>query len=61
MVDQAFLKKLAILPWPCFPVFFPFAVGAGLGAGFGFFNAGSSSENDSQAASSFVTAQVRED
>jgi ABC-type Na+ efflux pump permease subunit len=55
----AFLKKLAILPWPLPPVFLPFAVLIGLGAGFAFLDSGSSSEKDSQTASSLVTANVR--
>jgi hypothetical protein len=54
---HAFLKKLAILPCALPPDFLPFAVLAGLGAGFAFLGSGSSSENDSQTASSLVTAE----
>jgi hypothetical protein len=54
-----FEKKDIILPFPGFPPpFFPTAAGAGLlvlAIGLAFFGGGSSSENDSQAASSFVT------
>jgi hypothetical protein len=56
LTDHAFLKKLAILPCPRVPVFFPFAVFVGLaGAGLSFFGSASASEKDSQAASSLVT------
>ena len=46
-----------ILPWPGFPpTFLPFAIDdAGVDAGVLSLVAGSSSENDSQAGSSFVT------
>lgn len=55
-LSQAFLKKLAILPCPFLPAFLPFAELAGFaGAGLAFFGTGSSSENDSQTASSLVT------
>lgn len=55
---QAFLKKLAILPCPFLVAVFPFAVLAGLaGAGLGFLGSGSSSEKDSQTASSLVTTE----
>jgi len=46
-----------MLPWPLAPAFLPLAVLAGLGAGFAFLGSGSSSENDSQTVSSFVTAE----
>ena len=50
-----------MLPCPAFPpIFFPAVAGVGLLAlaiGLAFFGAGSSSENDSQAASSFVTSK----
>lgn len=52
---QAFLKKLAMFPWPLPAVFLPLAVVA-LGTDFGFLASGSSSEKDSQTASSLVTA-----
>jgi hypothetical protein len=52
---QAFLKKLAMLPCPFFAAGLLFALLDGLGAGLGFFVCGSSSEKDSQTASSFVT------
>lgn len=52
---HAFLKKLAMLPWPLPPAFLPFAVLAAFGAGLAFLSCGSSSEKDSQTASSFVT------
>jgi hypothetical protein len=55
-VSQAFLKKLAMLPCPFIPAFLPFAELAGLaGIDLAFFGTGSSSENDSQTASSLVT------
>lgn len=55
-LSQAFLKKLAMLPCPFLPAFLPFAELAGLaGAGLAFFGTGSSSEKDSQTASSLVT------
>lgn len=54
--DYFFVKKLAILPWAFPAAFFPLIVLAGFGAGFDFFGSGSSSEKDSQAASSVVTA-----
>lgn len=52
----AFLKKLAMLPWPFLLAGLPFVAAAGFGAGFARFGSGSSSENDSHTASSFVTA-----
>ncbi|KAH9874421.1 hypothetical protein IAQ61_003610 [Plenodomus lingam] len=55
---QAFLKKLAMLPWPFLPAGFPFAELEGLaGAGFCFLGSGSSSEKDSQTVSSMVTSK----
>lgn len=53
--DQAFLKKLAMLPWPFFPAGFPFALLDGLGGAGLALGWGSSSEKDSHTASSFVT------
>lgn len=45
-----------MLPWPFLPAFFAFAELVGLaGAGLAFFGAVSSSEKDSQTASSLVT------
>jgi hypothetical protein len=53
---QAFLKKLAILPCPFFAAGFAFVLPDCLvGAGLSFLGSGSSSEKDSQIASSFVT------
>jgi hypothetical protein len=49
------LKKLAMLPCPFFAAGLPFALPDGFGAGLGFFGCGSSSEKDSQTASSLVT------
>lgn len=47
-----------MLPCPCLPAFLPFAVlAAGLGAGLSFLDSGSSSEKDSQTASSLVTVR----
>lgn len=56
--DHGFLpKKDMMLPCPGFAApFFAFPLAAGAGVGLAFFGAGSSSENDSQAASSRVTA-----
>jgi hypothetical protein len=56
IIDHFFPKNDIMFPWPGLPPFFA----AGLfvdaaGAILGFFGAGSSSEKDSQAASSFVT------
>jgi hypothetical protein len=56
---QAFLKKLAMLPCPFFAAGFPFALLDGFdGAGLSFLSCGSSSEKDSQTASSLVTEHV---
>jgi hypothetical protein len=38
MCSQAFLKKLAILPWPFLGAFFPLAELAGFGVGLIFFD-----------------------
>jgi hypothetical protein len=50
-----FPKKLIMLPCPFFSAFFAFAVVEAWNFGFGGGATGSSSEKDSQAASSFVT------
>lgn len=50
-----FAKKFMILPWPGLAIFFDLAAIVAPTDGFIFFCAGSSSENDSHAASSLVT------
>jgi len=58
-ISQAFLKKLAILPWPFFPADFPLVLLDGLVVTvFSFLGSGSSSEKDSHTASSLVTGHV---
>lgn len=58
--NHFFPKKDMMFPWPGFPPFFvaaPLAVGAAVCI-LGFFAAGSSSENSSQAGSSLVTGEL---